>query len=117
MALEDLSRGRAVEGELVKQSSKRRVDVLSGWTPNDQVDLDAALAAIWTYMGTYSAEVAALLDEKREQDLARLNEILQMDRAARGDARALLEMDRAFITEVRRTYQAKVRAAEKARSK
>jgi hypothetical protein len=99
----------------VTQSSKRPLGVPADWTPGDVVELDAAMEAIWTYMGMYSAEFATLLKQP-EQDLVRLNQILKIDRSARDDARALLEFNRDTVAKMTEKYRAAIAQAQDARS-
>jgi hypothetical protein len=102
-------------GRWVTQSSKRPVGVPADWTPSDVVELDAAMEAIWSYMGMYSAEFATLLKQP-EQDLVRLNQILKIDRSAREDARALLEFNRDTVARMADKYRTAIAQAQDARS-
>lgn len=97
------------------ESSKRAIGVPADWTPGDVVELDGAMDAIWTYMGMYSAEFAELLQQP-EQDLVRLNQILQLDRSARADARALLDFNRETVTSMLEKYRAAIAEAKDARN-
>lgn len=97
------------------QSSKRPLGVPADWTPSDVVELDAAIDAIWTYMGMYSAEFADLLKQP-EQDLVRLNQISKIDRSARDDARALLAFNRDTVAAMLEKYRAAIAQAQDARN-